>query len=218
MLMTQFRATTFAIVGIAMLSADAGVAVDAQSIDVELSTLTVHVYKTGLFSAFADNHIIRAPIAGGRISEEGTRAVELTLKAAQMTVLDPGLSADKRAEVQARMRGPEVLDSERYPDIRFVSTRIAPEGADRWQVTGDLSLHGASRPLTFAVVRGDGRLRGTVSIRQRDFGIQPISIAGGTVKVKDELRIEFEIVGAKRLPDDDVLDRSGRKVSIDKGR
>src|SRR5215831_12256005 len=90
MLMTQFRATTCAIVGTAMLSADAGVAVDAQSIDVELSTLTVHVYKTGLFSAFADNHIIRAPIAGGRISEEGTRAVELTLKAAQMTVLDPG--------------------------------------------------------------------------------------------------------------------------------
>lgn len=216
--MTQFRATTCAIVGIAMLSADAGVAVDAQSIDVELSTLTVHVSKTGLFSAFADNHVIRAPIAGGRISREETRAVELTVKAAQMTVLDPGLSADKRAEVQARMRGPEVLDSERYPDIRFVSTRIAPECADRWQVTCDLSLHGASRPLTFAVVRGHGRLRGTVSIRQRDFGIQPISIAGGTVKVKDDRRIEFEIVGAKRLPDDDVLVRSGRKVSIDKGR
>jgi len=58
MLMTQFRATACAIVGIAMLSADAGVAVDAQSIDVELSTLTVHVYKTVLFSAFADDHVI----------------------------------------------------------------------------------------------------------------------------------------------------------------
>ena len=85
-------------------------------------------------------------------------------------------------------------------------------------MTGDLSLHGAARPLTFAVVRGDGRLRGTVSIRQRDSGIQPISIAGGTVKVKGELRIEFAIVGAKRLPDDGALDRSGRKVSIDKDR
>ena len=64
MLMAQFRATTICtIVGIAMLSAGAGIAVDAQSIDVELSTLTVHVYKTGLFSAFADNHVIRAPIA-----------------------------------------------------------------------------------------------------------------------------------------------------------
>ena len=117
----------------------------------------------------------------------------------------PGLSADKRAEVQARMRGPEVLDSERYPDIRFISTRITPDGTDRWQVTGDLSLHGASRPLTFLVVRRDGRWRGTVSIRQRDFGIQPISIAGGTVRVKDELRVEFEIVAAKRSPDADAF-------------
>ena len=91
-----------------------GVGVDAQSIDVELSTLTVHVYKAGLFSAFADNHVIRAPIVSGRITDEGTLTVELTVKAAQMTVLDPTLSADKRAEVQARMHGPEVLDSARY--------------------------------------------------------------------------------------------------------
>jgi polyisoprenoid-binding protein YceI len=111
-----------------------------------------------------------------------------------MTVLDPGLSPDKSAEVQARMRGPEVLDSGRYPDIRFASTRVTPDGADRWQVTGDLSLHGASRPLTFVVVRRDGRFRGTVSIRQRDFGIQPISIVGGTVKVKDQVQIDFDIV------------------------
>src|SRR5713226_9975453 len=114
MLIAPFRATTCAIVGILMLPA--GVGVDAQSIDVERSTLTVHVYKTGLFSVFADNHVIRAPIAGGRISEDGPLAVELTMKAGQMTVLDPGLSPDKRAEVQARMRGPEVLDSGRYPD------------------------------------------------------------------------------------------------------
>jgi polyisoprenoid-binding protein YceI len=156
------------------------------------------MHKAGLFSAFADNHVIRAPIAGGRISGEGMLAVELTVKAAQMTVLDPTLSADKRAEVQARMHGPEVLDTARYPDIRFTSTRIAPDGADRWQVIGDLTLHGTSRPLTIVVVRRDGRFRGTVSIRQREFGIRPISIAGGTVKVKDEVHIDFDIVGTTR--------------------
>jgi len=32
-----------------------------------------------------------------------------------------------------------------------------------------------------------------VRLKQRDFGIAPISIAGGTVKVKDEVLIEFEI-------------------------
>ena len=194
----QYRATTCAIVVIGVLLVGAHVEADAQLIDVERSTLTVHVFKAGLFSAFADNHVIRAPIVSGRITDEGTLTVELSVKAAQMTVLDPTLSADKRGEVQARMHGPEVLDSARYPDIRFTSTRVAPDGADRWQVTGDLSLHGASRPLTFAVVRREGRWRGTVSIRQREFGMQPISIAGGTVKVKDEVHIDFDIVGATR--------------------
>ena len=198
MLIVRYRATTCAIVAIVMLLVGAHVEADAQLIDVERSTLTVHVFKAGLFSAFADNHVIRAPIVSGRITDEGTLTVELTVKAAQMTVLDPTLSADKRAEVQARMHGPEVLDSARYHDIRFTSTRIAPDGADRWRVIGDLTLHGTSRPLTLVVVRRDGRFRGTVSIRQRDFGIWPISIAGGAVKVKDEVQIDFDIVDRMR--------------------
>jgi hypothetical protein len=46
----------------------------------------------------------------------------------------------------------------------------------------------------FAATRANGRYRGRVAVKQRDFGINPISIAGGTVKVKDEIRIEFDIV------------------------
>jgi hypothetical protein len=38
-----------------------------------------------------------------------------------------------------------------------------------------------------------GSYRGTCSLKQKEFGIAPISIAGGTVKVKDELQIEFDI-------------------------
>jgi hypothetical protein len=34
---------------------------------------------------------------------------------------------------------------------------------------------------------------GTCTLKQRDFGITPISIAGGTVKVKNELKIDFDI-------------------------
>lgn len=169
---------------VVMLAGRTAVAADSRPVDVERSTLTVSGYKSGLFSAFADNHVIRAPIASGRVSEKGTLAVELAVNAVRMTVLDPTLPADKRAEVQARMHGPEVLDSTLDPDIRFASTGIAPDSAGLWRVSGDLTLHGVSRPLTFTVTRRDGRYRGAVVIRQRDFGIQPISIVGGTVKVR----------------------------------
>jgi len=187
------RTVSCAIVAAATALGGPATAADRR-IDVERSTLTVHVFKSGLFSAFADNHVIRAPLADGRLSEEGTLSVEIAVRTAQMTVLDPSLSADKRAEVQTRMQGPEVLDSARYPEIRFASTRIEPAGATEWRVTGDLSLHGVTHSVTFPVARRDAHYRGVVSIRQREFGIQPISIAGGTVKVKDELRIEFDIV------------------------
>lgn len=177
------------------LAAPLGVRTQPRTIDVDRSTLTVYAYKAGLFSAFADNHIIRAPIESGSISDEPSLGVELTVKAEKMVVLDPDLSAGKRADVQTRMLGPEVLDTAKHPDITFTSTMVEPAGTDRWKVTGRLTIRGQTRPVTVSAVRQDGRYRGSVEIRQRDFGIEPISIVGGTVKVKDQLKIEFDIAG-----------------------
>jgi hypothetical protein len=39
----------------------------------------------------------------------------------------------------------------------------------------------------------DDRYRGSATLKQTDFGMTPVTIAGGTVKVKDEIKIEFEI-------------------------
>jgi polyisoprenoid-binding protein YceI len=189
------------IVGIAASAVFAAAAargqVDSRPIDTGHSTLTVFVYKSGLFSAFADNHVIKAPIAGGRISEESSPRVELAVHAADLTVIDPGVSADRRAEVQTRMLGPEVLDTSKFPDITFTSETIVPAGKDRWNVNGRLTIHGQTRAITFSVARVNGRYRGDVAIKQRDFGIEPITIAGGTVKVKDELKIQFDLVRAE---------------------
>jgi len=178
---------------VAAVAGSAQAAAGTKLIDVEQSTLTVFAYKSGLFSAFADNHIIKAPIAGGSISDDSPLKVDLTVRSADLRVLDPDLSANKRAEVQARMISAEVLDVMKFPEIAFTSTSVEPAGADRWNVTGRLTIHGQTRTITFAVSRVNGRYRGDVPIKQRDFGIQPISIAGGTVKVKDELKVEFDI-------------------------
>lgn len=182
--------------GLAVLAC-AALAAQSQPIDTERSTLTVFAYKSGLFSAFADDHIVRAPIAGGSISVNGNAAVDIKVRSADLVALDPNLSASKRAEVQARMVGPEVLDVTQYPDITFASTSIQQAGAGRATVAGRLTLHGTTKPITFTVARQDGHYRGTVLLKQSDFGIKPISIVGGTVKVKDELKVEFDIVAQR---------------------
>jgi hypothetical protein len=48
------------------------------------------------------------------------------------------------------------------------------------------------------IVPEQGRYRGSTSIKQSDFGISPISIAGGTVKVKDDVKIDFDIAAAPK--------------------
>lgn len=192
--MVVLRRAVFLLAVLFGLAGSAPLRAESRSIDPERSTLEIFVYKSGLFSAFADNHVIRAPIDEGRITDEGERAVELTVKSARVIVLDPNMSADTRADVQARMLGPEVLDSSRYPTIRFVSHRVVADGPNQWRVSGELTLHGGSRVVSCVVALRDGHYRGSTTIRQRNFGIQPISIIGGTVKVKDELRIDFDIV------------------------
>src|SRR5262249_55893313 len=167
---------------------------DAAAIDVAQSQLTIAVFKSGLFSAFADNHVIRAPIAQGSLSAAAPLSVAITVRARDLQVLDPALAADKRREVQTRMLGPEVLDVDTYPQITFTSTAIESAGGDRWKVEGDLSLHGTTKRVSLDATLSQGAYRGSARIRQHDFGITPISIAGGTVKVKDEVLVEFVIV------------------------
>jgi YceI-like domain len=179
---------------VSTIAATVTLGAESRPIDVERSTLTVLVYKSGVFSAFADDHVIRAPIASGSVSADAPRGVDISVRSGTLTVLDPKLASGKRAEIQTRMLGPEVLDSAKFPEIVFASTSIEPAGADRWTVTGRLTIHGVTRPTTLSVVQKDGRYRGTLVLKQRDFGIEPISIVGGTVKVKDELKIEFDIV------------------------
>ena len=60
-------------------------------------------------------------------------------------------------------------------------------------MNGRLLLHGVTKPISIVAHLKDGWYKGTFALKQRDFGIIPVSIAGGTVKVKDELAIEFDI-------------------------
>jgi len=164
----------------------------ASSIDFEHSVLTVHVYRSGLFSFAGDNHEIRAAIASGTV-DEVARAAEFTVDVREMRVLDPKLSADKRSQVQEKMLGPEVLDAARFPEIKFHSTSVEQKNGNQLFVTGELSLHGETRAIHVPLEASAHRFRGSTTLKQTDFGIKPISVGGGTIKVKDEVGIDFDI-------------------------
>lgn len=186
----------------------------SQAIDVSKSSLKIRVFKSGAFSAFAHDHEIQAPIEEGKIDEgkidegkidegridkgkidsSGGPSVQLRVDSRKMRVLDPEISVDNRAEIQHTMEGNAVLDVEHFPEISYRSTSITKTGDAHWEVRGNLNLHGKSQPVVVGVSLEAGHYRGSASFKQSDFGITPIRIAGGAVKVKDEVKIEFDIV------------------------
>jgi len=195
-MVSRLRAQAGALALLGLLSVPLLV-VDASSqkaIDTEHSVLTVRVYKAGAFSAFGHEHTVRAPIQKGSFDED-KKTVDFVVDASTLRVLDSGVSDKDRAEIQGTMLSPKVLDTGQFHDIHFHSTEVTPTGENRWTVHGDLTLHGQTHPVKVDVERKEGQYRGAARLRQSEFGITPVTVAGGTIKVKDEVRVEFEIAG-----------------------
>ena len=166
------------------------------AIDTAHSSVDVRVYKSGLFSALAHNHIIRAPITTGSI-DPAARVTEMTFNVADMKVADPEGSDSERKEIEDTMKGPTVLDMAKFPVISFRSQSITSSGQGKYQAGGELKLHGVARTVSCPVTFSDGKYSGSVTLKQTDFGISPVKIAGGAVRVKDEIVIEFSVVPAQ---------------------
>ena len=189
--MSTFRCTRGFLLGLIVLIS--GVRALAQASP--RSVITIHVGKTGFFSGFGHEHTVIAPIAGGRVDAKSL-TVQITVNARQLKVTDTDVSAQDQAEVQSTMLSPKVLDVDKYPEIRFQSSLVQPAGPQSYRVTGTLTLHGVSRDLTFDVTGTPDHYHGKTKLKQTDFDIKPVSGGGGSVKVKDELEIAFDVYPA----------------------
>ena len=96
---------------------------------------------------------------------------------------------------------PAFFDAARFPRASFRSTRVEPAGRDRWRMSGELTLKGTTRPVTFDVRRepdgrGRHRFRATATVDRFDFGIRhnPVVEAGGAVIARDvDLSLEIAL-------------------------
>src|SRR5580704_14950380 len=164
-----------------------------KAIDTQRSTITIHVGKSGLLSAAAHDHTINAPISSGAMLESGAPHIEFRVETAKMTVKpDPKIDANDQATIQTHMEE-MTLETTKFPEITFRSSRIERIADGQWKVDGDLSLHGVTKPVSLTVKQtGDSWTTRTV-LKQTDFGIKPISIGGGMIKVKNEVEIYFQV-------------------------
>jgi polyisoprenoid-binding protein YceI len=170
--------------------------------------LTVPVFAGGLLSAFGQNPTIAARDVAGEArfvpATLGHSFVRVTVRPDCFQVADDVSEKDKR-EIENTVNQ-EVLEVARYPEIIFASldASAARTGDDRYAVelTGNLTLHGVTRAHTMlcqVALTGDLlRASGEFPLRQTDYGIKLVSVAGGTLKVKDELKCSFDIVARRQ--------------------
>ena len=166
-----------------------------KAIDTQRSTITIHVGKSGLLSAAAHDHTVNAPISSGTIQESGTQRIEFRVETAKMKVKpDPKIDAKDEATIQTHMEE-MVVETKKFPEITFRSSRVQKLADGQWKVDGELSLHGVGKAVSLTVRQTGESWTTHAVLKQTDFGITPISIGGGMIKVKDEVQLDFQIFG-----------------------
>ena len=109
-------------------------------------------------------------------------------------------------ERDTHLKSADFFDVASYPTITFVSTSVSRSSATSYSVTGDLTIHGVTRPVTLAVTasppfnHAGGIRRGieaTTSVNRKDFGLRwefPGEGAGVVVGDTIQITINAELV------------------------
>lgn len=196
--------------GILMTTAGRPAHAAPYAIDAARSEIAVKVFKGGVASALAHDHLVRAARWQGTLdvsADPVALAADVRVDATALEVDEPNararhglegtLSDGDRAQVRASMLGAGQLDVARFPEIRFVASQIERDG-ESFRLAGELSLHGRAQriavPLAIARDGESFTARGSVRVRQSDFGITPYSAFLGAVRVQDEVEIVFTVV------------------------
>ena len=132
-------------------------------------------------------------------------SLKVVIQAASLSVKDDISDKDRR-EIERTMQQ-EILETSSYPEIVYECSSVAAsktaEGQYSVTLNGELTMHGVTRPQTVparVVMNGDSlRAFGTFSLLQTDYDLKLASVAGGALKVKDELKFSFNILARKKV-------------------
>lgn len=130
-------------------------------------------------------------------TDPGQSKVEVRIDAKTIQTHEP--DRDKH------LRSADFLDVEKFPVINFKSTSVKPAGEGELNITGDLNIHGVTKPVVLKVNGptaetkdpwGNVRIgaSGTTKIKRSDFGLTwNAALETGGFLVGDEVKIELEI-------------------------
>jgi polyisoprenoid-binding protein YceI len=161
-------------------------------------TLLIRTYRDGIGARLAHDLVLRATRWDGTLHLDGdeptastaTVSVDPTsIEVVEATGGITGLTTRDRRTIDRNIRQ-DVLKTARYRDLTFASRSVDGAGPV-YEVAGDMTITGRTRPVDVTVRIDGGDLIATSRIRQSDFGIRPYSSMAGTIRLRDD--VEFEL-------------------------
>jgi polyisoprenoid-binding protein YceI len=178
-------------------------------IDPKGSTFVAQVFAAGLLASFGHSPRIAIHSFEGDVSFALTglsleaAMLRINIQADSLEVIDQIDQKDKDA-IHRKM-SEEALEVDRFPEIVYQCSRVSASGSgDRFWVAmnGELTLHGVTRPMPVtarAVVSGDSvRATGEFTVKPTDYEMPPVTAAAGAIRIKNEVRLTFDIVARKQ--------------------
>ena len=181
---------------------------DLYIIDGKASRFTVQAFATGLLARMGHNPTIGIRDFSGEMKFNPDKleagSFRLLIKTASLSVQDDITSKDLRE--MERLMNEEVLETAKFPEILYEAPSISvTKMADMLcsaTLNGNLTMHGVTRsqsiPVRVALLGSMLRASGDFSLDQTDYNIKLVSVAGGALKLKDELKFSFEMVARKQ--------------------
>ena len=176
---------------------------DRYIIDPRISRFTVRAFATGLLSALGHSPTIRIKDFQGEVryvpdSLEGA-GLSLRIDVRSLSVQDQ-ISDNDRREMERQMND-EVLETTRFPEIVYECSRVSGTGGTV-TLEGQLSMHGVTRnepvEARFYTMGNLLKAAGEFTVRQTDYNIKLVSAVAGTLRLKDELKLAFDIAARKQ--------------------
>ena len=110
------------------------------------------------------------------------------------------------------LNSPDFFDTAKFPEISFQSTKIAPAGKDKYNVTGNFTMHGVTKEITLPVAftgtardpRGGERagFELATTVNRKDYGINwNKALDNGSLMLSDDVAVTISLETVKKGPE-----------------
>ena len=187
-------------------SGSAGLATNRYRLDATQSKFIAHAFAGGLLWFKGHEHFVAAREFGGEAQitpDSITPASQhLIVKADSMTETSDEFTEQEKQVINKELKD-IVLQPDQYPEIVFTGDDVTGNSLGNGQydvkIAGDLVLHGVTRRIVIparVVLTGNNlRASGEFSINRSDYNVKATSAVHGLVRVRDNVRFMFDIVG-----------------------